>query len=124
MLEVGMKKTFEYQMSINNSALNMGSGDLLVLATPSLLAFLENAAKELVKDHLEEGNTTVGINVNMSHLSPTKLDDKVIVECTLVNIEKRILTFELEARDSKNIISKATHQRCIVNASKFMAKLG
>ncbi|MDD7735222.1 MAG: hotdog domain-containing protein, partial [Bacillales bacterium] len=60
---------------------------------------------------------------NMSHLAPTKIGDEVIVTCSLVAVEKRILTFELEARDSNNVISKATHQRCIVNVEKFMAKL-
>lgn len=122
-MEIGIKREDSYIVDHTNSALEMGSGDLLVLATPSLLAFFENSAKELVRDYLEEGTTTVGISVNMSHLAPTRIGDEVIVTCSLVTIEKRILTFELEARDSFNLISKATHQRCIVNEEKFMSKL-
>lgn len=123
MLEIGIKKECEYLVKDKLSALEIGSGDLLVLATPALLAFMENCAKELVKNHLLDTDTTVGISVNMSHLAPTKLNDKVKVICTLTNIEKRILTFEIEAYDSNNLISKATHQRCIVNKEKFMGKL-
>ena len=123
MLTIGLKKTFVYKVNYQNLASQVGSGDLDVLATPSLLAFMENSAKELVKEELSELDSTVGINVEMSHLAPTKLNDEVKVECELINVEGRILTFNILAYDSNTLVSKMVHIRCIVNKEKFMSVL-
>lgn len=123
MLEIGMKIKKEFKVNENQSALSMGSGDLLVLATPCLLAFVENTCKELVAPELEEGSSTVGISVSMTHDAPTKIGDTVVVEAELVEINKRILTFKVEAHDSKNTITKATHTRCVINVERFMNKV-
>lgn len=123
MLNIGLKKTFVYKVNYQNLASQVGSGDLDVLATPSLLAFMENSAKELVNEELSELDSTVGINVEMSHLAPTKLNDEVKVECELINVEGRILTFNILAYDSNNLVSKMMHKRCIVNKEKFMSKV-
>ena len=109
MLTIGLKKTFVYKVKKENLASFVGSGDLDVLVTPSLLAFMENSAKELVKEELSELDSTVGINVEMSHLAPTKLNDEVKVECELTNVEGRILTFNIVAYDSNTLVSKMTH---------------
>ena len=123
MLNIGMKLTRVYHVEDSMSALKMGSGDLLVLATPCLLAFVENACKELVAPELDEGASTVGISVDMSHDAPTKIGDDVEVTCELVEIDRRILTFKVEAKDSKNVITKATHKRCIIDVERFMKKV-
>ena len=68
-------------------------------------------------------DSTVGINVEMSHLAPTKLNDEVKVECELINVEGRILTFNILAYDSNTLVSKMVHKRCIVNKEKFMSKV-
>lgn len=123
MIEIGISNKIEYKVEELHSAKNVGSGDLLVLSTPSLIAFMENCAKRLIEKDLNSDDTSVGIGVNMSHIAPSKLDEKVVIACKVINIEKRIITFEIEAYDSKKLIAKATHQRCIVNKERFMGKL-
>ena len=123
MLTVGKRLIKEYCVDSFMSASQVGSGSLEVLSTPYLLAFMENCCMNLVIDELEEGNTTVGIKADLSHLAPSKINSLISVEATLVNIEKRILTFEVEAFDQDVLVSKMMHQRCIVNVDKFMSKL-
>ena len=69
----------------------------------------------------------IGLSIMLSGVSlllaPSKINSLVRVEATLVNIEKRILTFEVEAFDQDVLVSKMMHQRCIVNVDKFMSKL-
>lgn len=123
MLEIGMKNATLYRVRPEHSASVVGSGDLEVLSTPYLLAYMENAAKELIRPELEDGKTTVGIDVKLEHLAPSKIGDELTVECELKAIEGRILILELTARDADKIVGKATHKRCIVTAKKFMEKL-
>lgn len=122
-MKEGISNKYQYEVEMSHSALNQGSGNLEVLSTPSLIAFMENGAMELVKDYLEEGTTTVGININVNHLQATRIKDKVTVEVKLISIEKRILSFEIKAYDSKNLIGEGTHKRCIVNIEKFLSRV-
>ena len=69
MLEVGLKHTSELIVSDALTAIQMGSGDMQVLATPAMMALMENAAMLAVVDELPEGCTTVGGHIESSHLS-------------------------------------------------------
>lgn len=106
-----------------HSAIQMGSGDLEVLSTPSMIAFMENVAKELVEVKLEPGETTVGIDLNVEHLKATAIGKKVRVQANLTEQKKSILFYEIEAYEEENVIGKGTHKRAIVNASKFLKNL-
>lgn len=123
MLEIGMKRTTRYIVLPEHSAIAVGSGDLEVLSTPYLLAYMENAAKDLISSELSEGKTTVGIEVNLHHLAPSKIGDELTIDCELKEIDGRILTMELTAKDSEKIVGKATHKRCVVTIERFMEKL-
>ena len=102
----------------------MGSGDMEVLATPAMVALMENAAMLAAAEDLDEGNTTVGIAISTSHVKASKVGANITITANLVNIEGRKLTFEIEARDEVGEIGKATHERFIVNREKFLSKLG
>ena len=75
-----------------------------------------------VDDKLEEGFTTVGISVNVKHLSATPLGMKVEIKSDLIKVDGRALTFKVEAYDEKGIIGEGIHERFIVNNEKFQAK--
>lgn len=104
-------------------AMNMGSGDLPVLATPAMMALMENAAMKAVAPQLPEGSSTVGGFIQSSHLHPTPLGAKITATARLVKEEGRKLTFEVEAEDTNGIIGKGEHLRFIVDKEKFLAKL-
>lgn len=116
--------TKEYTISINHSAKNMGSGDLEVLSTPMLVAFMEETSKLLVNNYLEDGLGTVGSNININHLRPTKIGASISITTRIVEITKdKIINFEITAHENNIEIANATHTRVIINNKKFLERL-
>lgn len=123
MLEKGLKHVSRMVVSPANFASTMGSGDLPVLATPAVVALMENAAMLAVAPELPEGSTTVGAKMDMTHLRPSAEGEEVWAEAALVEVDGRKLTFSLVARDGKEVIGEGTHVRYVVDKVKFLSKL-
>lgn len=123
MPKIGMNFTSTAVVTKENSAAALGSGFLPVFATPAMVALMENAAMKAVAPVLEQGATTVGSEINTSHIKPSPIGATVSATATLVAVEGRKLTFDVEARDEVGLIGKGTHVRFIVDAERFMAKL-
>ncbi|MBR6507341.1 MAG: thioesterase family protein [Clostridia bacterium] len=123
MLKSGLKNSVAITVTEELSAKNMGSGSLDVLATPALIAGMENVCMNCVQPFLEEGSTTVGTKVNVSHLAATPLGDTVTYSCELIEIDRRRLVFTVQAFDSKGKTGECTHERFIVDIGRFMSKL-
>lgn len=119
-----MTFTSETVVALSNCAVTMGSGDLKVFATPAMVALMENAAMNAVAPALPQGSTTVGAEMNTTHIKPSAIGAKVQATATLTAIEGRKLTFAVEAADEAGTIGKGTHVRFIVDKERFMAKLG
>lgn len=124
MLEIGLSYTRTKAVEEHHLAVNMGSGDLRVLATPAMLALMEEAAMCAVAPHLPEGSTTVGGHIASSHLKPTAHGCNVSATATLVAVEGRKLTFAVKAYDEAGVIGEGEHLRFIVDREKFMSRLG
>ena len=124
MPKTGMTFTSETVVALSNCAVTMGSGDLEVFATPAMVALMENAAMNAVAKALPQGATTVGAEINTTHVKPSAIGVKVRATATLTAVDGRKLTFEVEACDEVGTIGKGTHVRYIVDKERFMAKLG
>lgn len=122
-MEKGLSYTSKTIVNRNNTAIVMGSGDLEVFATPALVALMENAAKQAVENYLPEGSTTVGAQIQTSHIKPSALGEEVTATAVLEEVEGRKLTFRLKATDSQGIVGEGTHIRYIVDICRFMSKL-
>lgn len=122
-MELGLTHTSTLTVENKHLAANVGSGDLEVLATPAMMALMENAAMETVKDALAEGQTTVGGQISSSHLRPTAPGQTVTATAVLTAVEGRKLTFKVTAHDDKGVIGEGEHIRFVVDRQKFMAKL-
>ncbi len=122
-IKTGVKHQSSIIVTDQYTAKSVGSGDLDIFATPSMIALMENAAMELVNPYLTERQTTVGSEINVKHIKPSPLGDMVRSEATLMEIDGQRLVFKLRAWDSKGDIGYGTHVRYIVNKSKFVAKL-
>ena len=123
MLKEGLKYTSELTVTEAVTAIAMGSGDMPVLATPSMMALMENAAMLAVADHLPEGCTTVGGHITSSHLKPSKLGDKVTATATVTRVEGKKIEFKVEAHYGDTLLGEGTHLRFIVDREKFMSRL-
>ncbi|MDE6158988.1 MAG: thioesterase family protein [Bacteroidaceae bacterium] len=122
-MDTGISFTSRQQVNEHLTARHMGSGDLPVLATPAMIALMENAAMNCVLPHLKEGETTVGSMIESSHLRPTPLGGEVRATATLTAIDGRKLTFRVEASDANGLIGEGSHVRYIVHRERFLEKL-
>lgn len=121
-MELGIKGTAETVVVYENTAAAVGSGALEVFSTPSMIALMEKASRELVQPYLEEGQSTVGTRLEVSHVAASPIGAHIHAESTLVEIDRRMLTFEVKTYADGELIGEGRHQRCIIYAERFMEK--
>lgn len=122
MLKAGIKGRQTVTADPSNSAKTMGSGSLDVFATPAMVALMEKTAVKSVESLLDEGQTTVGIALDIKHSAATPLGMTVTCESELVAVDGRKLTFKVTASDERGEIGSGMHERFIVDAERFQDK--
>ncbi|HWR60231.1 MAG TPA: thioesterase family protein, partial [Clostridia bacterium] len=123
-LEAGMTAEVEIIVGEADTAVRFGSGGVRVFATPMMVALMENAALNAVDTKLGEGLATVGLSLNVRHMAATPVGMKVRASAELVSIEGRKLNFRVEAFDEQEKIGEGTHERYIIELSKFLERAG
>lgn len=121
-MELGIKGAAEVSVAYENTAAAVGSGSLEVFSTPSMVALMEKAARTSVQPYLEEGQSTVGTRLEISHLAASPIGASIRAESELVEIDRRMLTFEVKAFADGELIGEGRHQRCIISVERFMEK--
>ena len=101
-----------------------GSGALEVFATPAMIALMEKTCLESVSSKIGEGNTTVGIAVNIKHLKASPIGSLIRCDARLVEVDRKRLVFEVQCFEGDTLIGEGIHERFVVDSAKFMAKLG
>ena len=122
MLQNGLTHTCTRIVEEHHLAAHVGSGDLRVLSTPSMIALMEEAAMHCVAPHIEDSQTTVGGHIAVSHLKPTTHGRTITATATLIKMEGRKLLFSISASDEEGLIGEGEHTRVIVDREKFMAR--
>lgn len=123
MIETGLKYTSQMIVSEVVTARCMGSGDMDVLATPAMMALMENAAMLAVAPNLPEGCTTVGGHIASSHLRPSKVGDRVAATAIVTKVDGKKIEFKVEAYCGDTLLGEGTHLRFIVDRKKFLDRL-
>ena len=121
-IAVGMKGEVGTTVEREDTALEVGSGSLLVYATPCMVALMEGAACEAIAEALGENQTTVGTALNIEHVSATPVGLDVRAEATVTAIDGKVITFEVKAFDEAGEIGRGTHKRVVINSQKFLEK--
>ena len=121
-ITVGMKGEVSSFVEREDTAREVGSGDLLVYATPCMAALMEGAACEAIAEALSDSQTTVGTLLNIEHLSATPVGMDVRAEALVTAVDGKVITFEVHAFDEAGEIGKGIHKRAIVNAQKFLER--
>ena len=124
MLGIGLKHTSEQTVSEALTAMQMGSGDLPVFATPAMMALMENAAMMAVANEVPEGCTTVGGHIESSHLRPSKVGEKVSAVAEVTKVDGKKIEFKVAAYSGETLLGEGTHLRFVVDKEKFISKLG
>ena len=123
MIQEGLTHTSQLTVTEAVTAIKMGSGDLPVLATPAMMALMENAAMLAVAPHLPEGSTTVGGHISASHIKPTPVGEIVTATATVTRVDGKKIEFDVKAHCGDILLGKGTHLRFIVDRDKFMSRL-
>jgi predicted thioesterase len=121
-MEIGITGKGSVVVTENMTAKAMGSGELAVYATPSMIALMENTAYKSVAEYLEDGQGSVGTLMNVKHLSATPVGMEVVCETKLTEVDGRRIVFEVKAYDKAGLIGEGIHERFIVYNEKFQAK--
>lgn len=122
-ITVGMKARVDTLVEREDTALEVGSGSLLVYATPCMVALMEGAACEAIAAALPEGKTSVGTALNITHLSATPVGLEVYAEAEVTEVDGNTITFSITAYDEAGKIGEGTHKRAVITSQRFLEKV-
>ena len=122
MIEVGKKYIIETIVREDDTAKAFGSGELMVLATPRMIALMEEASYKCVGADLDEGASTVGTYLDVKHLAATPVGMKVKFESEVIEVDGRKIIYNVKAFDEAGLIGEGKHERFVIFAEKFVAK--
>lgn len=122
-LSPGLKAEVRRKVTPDITASHLGSGNVEVLATPAMIALMEQAAVRAVDPLLPEGQKTVGVAVEVKHLAPTPVGMEVRVTAELIEIDGRRLLFRVEAHDEREKVGEGLHRRVIIDVERFAARV-
>jgi predicted thioesterase len=101
------------------TAPEIGSGRVHVLATPVMINMMEAAALDAIEHLLPEGHQSLGIRLDVTHHAATPVGMHVTATARVLSVEGRRVRFAVEARDEKEVIGGGTHERVVVNVARF-----
>ena len=123
MTDVGATADITFVVDGRTTAVALGSGDLLVLGTPKVVALCEEAAVAAIVGSIDAGATTVGTSISLDHLAPTALGGSVVASATLVAVDRRRLEFTVSVSEGDRTVACGTHTRFIVDRQRFLEGL-
>jgi len=94
-----------------------------VYGTPYLVGDIERTCRELLLDHADAGEDSVGMEVSLRHLAPTLLGMEVEITAKVVGVDGRKVMFEIAAKDEREPIATSTHTRFVVDVAKTHERL-
>jgi predicted thioesterase len=94
-----------------------------VLSTPNLIAIMERTAREAIAPFLEPDERSVGMEVELRHLAPTPLGAQVTVATRVIGVTGRFVDFQIEARDSQDLIARGVHKRAVIRTGAFTRRV-
>ncbi len=119
LIQPGMIGTSTLTVAPDYTAPRVGSGRIVVLATPVMINVIEAAALAAMEHLLPEGHQSLGIHLDVRHFAATPVGLTVTATAEVTAIEGRTITFRVEARDDCEAIGDGTHQRVVVNVDRF-----
>jgi predicted thioesterase len=124
-MQVGDRSTLRFTVTDDDTAAAVGSGDLPVLATPTLLAWCEAATCAAVDAALEAGRSSVGTRVQLEHVGASPVGAEVVVTASVVYVDGRLVRFEVVAQHAdERVVGHGEVTRVVVDRERFLSRLG
>lgn len=120
--EPGLSALVELTVTDADTAIAMRSGSVPVLATPRVIALVEEACVQAINGSLAPGQTSVGMQVQLDHVNPTLVGGTAVAEATLDKCNGRRLSFTVSVSDSRGLIAAGRVTRVVVDEQRFMEK--
>jgi predicted thioesterase len=121
-VHLGLTAKIDLTVADEDTAIIARSGDVPVLATPRIIALCEEAAVAAVDGHLEAGETTVSMRVQLDHLAPSPVGSVVTATAKLEKVEGRRLKFSVSVADARGLVAAGKITRVVVERERFMDK--
>jgi fluoroacetyl-CoA thioesterase len=121
---IGKQTSLTIEATEEDSAAVVGNTNVDVVATTSLILFLEAVAAELIDDCCEAGEISVGSAVNVRHLAAAPIGAKIKATAKVTAVQGRRIDFAVEAHHGRKTLMTGTHQRVVVNQERFMKQHG
>ncbi|HSJ71743.1 MAG TPA: hotdog domain-containing protein [Acidimicrobiia bacterium] len=120
MIRIGATASTSLVVDDASTASALGSGDVPVLGTPKVVALVEAAAVAAIAGMLEDGQTSVGTNVTLDHLAPTRVGSSVLATATVTSVDRRSIRFDVDVTEDGRTVATGTHVRAVVDRSRFL----
>jgi fluoroacetyl-CoA thioesterase len=122
-VHIGLTREETFTVEEQHAAAHVGSGGSRVLATPWMIAFMERVSYRLLAEHLGEGESSVGVLVNIRHLAPTPVGASVRVKAEVERLENSQVTFTVDAWDQAEKIGAGSHKRAVIDEDRFLRRV-
>jgi predicted thioesterase len=122
-LTPGLAATVELTVTSADTAVALRSGDVPVLATPRVLALIEEATVTAVAAALEPGATTVGTRVELEHLAASGVGAMVVARATLAAVDGGRLAFEVRLDQGTEVVARGRVDRVVVDRERFLRRV-
>ncbi|MEM4004586.1 MAG: thioesterase family protein [Desulfurococcaceae archaeon] len=123
-IPLGVACSEKFLVGEEHTAKHVGSGNIRVLSTPSMIAFMERTSMNCVQRYLPEGYATVGVLVNVKHVNPAPVGSTIRVESRIVLREGRKVVFEVKAYYGDLLVGEGVHERFIDKVRKLIESRG
>lgn len=121
-LKIGLTSSTAYVATAERLADRYGNIGVPVLATPHLVELAEAECVRCVLPYLGEGESTVGIHLDVRHLAATPKGMRFTMRVALKEIDRRRLVFDVEAHDEVELCFAGIHERFIIETMPFLEK--
>jgi fluoroacetyl-CoA thioesterase len=120
---IGLTGELAFKTEAKHAVEFAGNGMPAVLSTPNLVGFLERTARETIAGCLEDGERSVGIELDLKHLAPTPVGQTVHCTARIISVEDRQVLFQIEARDQHEVIVRGLHKRAVIRTESFSRRV-
>ena len=121
--QVGAKREELVEVGNDQAIKFLGPEGPRVLSTPQMILFMERTCRNLILSMVDPGHDTVGTHVNVSHCAAAPMGSTVVFTAELLAVENRRAEFRVEARLAERVVGEGTHQRAIIEISRFAEKV-
>lgn len=112
----------EFVVEEEHSAAHLGSGSMRVLSTPSMILFMERTARIMMDEYLPDTHTSVGVQVNVRHLAPSPVGNRVRAEAEITSVDGNKITLDVAVWDGEVKVGGGQHERFVIDKERFLRR--